>query len=533
MPAIYTDTIYDILQRANPDVDLTSLTGVHDAAKSSLFNDDMLSLLDEQYRDIFVTAFALHYMQDEIGLPTFYAWKVALFEKMVTSSAWLNLLFENLDKQVFSNYSVSHTEGANTDKVSTIGNILKVTNETSKGDTTRTGSIKTADETTGSTSSTANNGATTTSGKTSDTAKETTSANTSNTETTNLTTEDDKTNTETTETTVTDDKTNTETTDTTKTGKSTNTETDNISNKETGTQKTANSGTDKTGHQSNRTETSTPSGTQTTEYSAVNTSRNYGAADTSGTSHFSDTPQSYLSDVANGTYLTNATYTTGHAGDHSDSENVGAHTEKVTGGIGSTKTIKSDASGTYDSTTYGKSETRTDDLTKTKTGTVKNDGSTTDTTEGTVTTTQTGTETTAGTVTDKQTGTETTKGTVTDSGTSSSTGNTEANGTSESTTTQTKDATASGTATTTGEGSTTYDNLKDASNATTDGKETTDTTNTKTGEGTDTHDSYSYSLNMEAFMRAEPFMNRMWHVFDDLFMCVYNTYGYPFNIFDI
>lgn len=505
MPAVYTDTIYDILQRANPEVDLTSLSGVHDAAKASLFNDDMLATLDEKYRDIFVTAFALHYMQDEIGLPTFYAWKIALFEKMVTSSAWLNLIFDNLDKQVFSHYSVTHTTANGTDKVTSIGDILKVSSESAAGNNVRTGGVNTTSEESGTTSNTSNNGASTTSGKTSD-----------KTDGTSVT---DSNNTETTDSTTTGSTSGTEATDKTVNGTSNSTETDNLSKTETGTQKNVTGGTDKTGHQSNRKEVTTPSGTQTTEYSQVKTDMTYGTANTSGSSQYSDTPQSGLNAVASGTYLTNATYTTGTADSHSDSQTVGSHTEKVTGGIGSTTTVTSDATGTYDSTTYGKTDTRTDDLTEKTTGTVANEGATMETTNGTVTNTGESTDTT--------------KGSVTDTGKQSTTDSLQASGTSETTTTQTKDATSKGTSSANGSTATTYDDLTDKSSSSSEGEEKTNTENTKNGETSDVSDSYSYSLNMEAFMRAEPFMNHIWKNFDDLFMCVYNTYSYPFNIFDI
>lgn len=92
---------------------------------------------------------------------------------------------------------------------------------------------------------------------------------------------------------------------------------------------TTNTNTSDSHNGSFNTTTSTPQGSTITSVENKPSTTTNGAHRDSHWNQFSDTPQNGLSDVRNGTYLTNATYT---------EDNIGESTNKTTGG-GSTTTV--------------------------------------------------------------------------------------------------------------------------------------------------------------------------------------------------
>lgn len=102
----YTRSIRNILQANAGNNNITTLNGLYTVANSTLFPQDALNVISAEYRQELVTAFALHYMNDELGLETLALWKLALAEKLYNYGSYINLIYTNIDKQVFADYRV-------------------------------------------------------------------------------------------------------------------------------------------------------------------------------------------------------------------------------------------------------------------------------------------------------------------------------------------------------------------------------------------------------------------------------------------
>jgi len=459
MPAVYTDKIYDILQRENPDADLSTINGIKEAAKHSLFTAEMLNFISEQHRDAFAAGFTLHYLQDEIGYPAFSAWRIALLEKIANNSEFINLIYDNLDKQVFANYRISKSEHDGTNNVTTTPNLTDETTHNTTDTLTKAGSEKQTGSTTGEHSSTSN------AGKSQTTSNDT--SNTTNSDTTKATSETDTT--------------------THDGGTSTSTTTN------TGTVKTNDNGEDKTTKAENYTDTNTPSGSRQTTNSGNTVTTEHGAQTNSGWNQYSDTPQSGLNAVREGTYLTNATYTEGNNGAYSDTtHNGGSTTTESFNGYKETHNHSARAADNVTDVTHTGTSTRTDDTTAKTDGTTSSDGTSKVTGENNSTTSGTKAVTNNGTTTNEQ---------LTDSK-------------------------ESGTESGSSESTLSFENRTDTSAHT--GTDTVTHKGNTTTDGTDkaTDNVESYEISMAMLLQSEPLMSRLWHLFDDLFMMVYDTYSY-------
>lgn len=507
MPAVYTDKIYDILQRENPEANLSTIEGIRDAAKKSLYTEEMLSFIDEQHRDAFAAGFALHYLQDEIGYPAFSAWQIALLEKVVNNADFINLVYDNLDKQVFANYRMTKAKHAGTHSATTTPDLTDMTTYDSTNTATKTGAEKQTGSTSGEHTSTSNAGKT--QSTTEDTAATTSNDTASGTSTTETTTHNEGTSSS--------DTTNTGTVETKGTGTVTTDNEGTTTTKNTGTVETSDTANDTGTKSENYTDTTTPSGSKTTSNSGNTVTTEHGAQHTDGWNQFSDTPQNGLNAVKSGTYLTNATYNEGNVTAYTDTTDTGEST--VTETYSNYKEQHTHSAEAADNTTTNQhtgESTRTDDLTQATTV----DTSNTETRN----TTDTRTDNTKSNV----------KGTTSDDGTSSVSGetsttatgntNTTANGT--TTTEQLTDASESGSESGTSEHTLTFENRKDTNEHS--GTDTTTHTGTTTTDGSEdaTDESETFELNMAMLLQAEPLMSRIWRLFDDLFMMVYDTYNY-------
>lgn len=459
MPARYTDKIYDILQRENPDADLSTITGIREAAKKSLFTEEMLAFVDEKHRDTFSAGFALHYLQDEIGYPAFSAWQIALLEKMLNNADYINLIYEHLDKQVFSNYRVHKGNASHTDNVVTTPNLTDETTYGSKTTNTQSGKVVVDGTTSGETSSTSNSG------------KMQTTSDGSNTTDTN----------------------GTSTTESTTGGTTHDESTSDSTTANTGTVKTDDSSTDNGTRAEHSTDTTTQDGSKTTTNSGNTVTTEHGAQGGKNWQHFSNTPQNRLSDVENGTYLTNATYQGNEANQYTDTVNNGESTTTETfNGYKSTSEHLAEAEKNKTTNEHTGTSTRTDDTQTTSNMTTSSDGSSSSSSK-----------------TDSQ---DTNKSTSTSNDTS--------------TTEQLTDATASGTSSGTSKTTTDYQDVKnDTDRSGTDSVHHTGETTTERN-GSDTADDETYEISMAMLLQAEPLMSKLWRLFDDLFMMVYDTYNY-------
>lgn len=105
--ANYTQSIREILQaNKGPLESLTNISDVEAIARRTIFNVDGIESINEDFRPQLIIGFSLHFMNDEIGYETLPLWKIALNEKLYNSGSYINKIFENLDKEVFADYSV-------------------------------------------------------------------------------------------------------------------------------------------------------------------------------------------------------------------------------------------------------------------------------------------------------------------------------------------------------------------------------------------------------------------------------------------
>ena len=114
----FTVAIREIIYANKGEDDPSTLEGLHDIAMRAIFGEE-LNVLDDDYVDRFVTGFVLHYFNDEIGYETLPMWKIALKEKIYNNSELINKVYENLDKQIFSDYTVRKVSN-NSSKVDNI-----------------------------------------------------------------------------------------------------------------------------------------------------------------------------------------------------------------------------------------------------------------------------------------------------------------------------------------------------------------------------------------------------------------------------
>lgn len=112
--ANYTQSVREILQfNKRPAESLTNISDVYAIASRSLFANAPINVLDNDYQQRFVTGFALHFMNEELGYETLPLWQIALNEKLFNNANYINKIFENLDKEIFKDYNVKQidTEG--------------------------------------------------------------------------------------------------------------------------------------------------------------------------------------------------------------------------------------------------------------------------------------------------------------------------------------------------------------------------------------------------------------------------------------
>lgn len=108
--ANYTQSIREILQMNKlPNENITDVNVISAIAQRTIFDGTMVNVIDERYRQNFITGFTLHFFNDELGLETLPLWKIALSEKLINNGSYINLIYENLDKQIFSQYRVKKT----------------------------------------------------------------------------------------------------------------------------------------------------------------------------------------------------------------------------------------------------------------------------------------------------------------------------------------------------------------------------------------------------------------------------------------
>lgn len=148
--AKYTISIRELIEANKGDDDPSTLEGIHDIAERVLFGEE-LNVINDEYVDRFITGFALHYFNDEIGYETYPMWRIALMEKVFNNAELINGVYENLDKQIFSDYRTRKVANKSNkiDSIATVG--TSDTASSSEGATSRSNTGTQSNEHTGTT----------------------------------------------------------------------------------------------------------------------------------------------------------------------------------------------------------------------------------------------------------------------------------------------------------------------------------------------------------------------------------------------
>ena len=83
--AKYTLSIYEILASNAGNEDISTLDGICNVANNVLFGEE-LKVINPEFREKFVTGFALHYLWDEIGAETFPMWRFMLMDSVYNNA---------------------------------------------------------------------------------------------------------------------------------------------------------------------------------------------------------------------------------------------------------------------------------------------------------------------------------------------------------------------------------------------------------------------------------------------------------------
>lgn len=118
--ANFTIQLAEYLQEhMNENQHITDLDDILAVSKECLFGGaplQALNVLSDDYKDIFIQSFTMHFLYEEIGLETMPAWQLALASKIIDNIDFIELTFENLQNQVYSEYEVRRVESERTDK---------------------------------------------------------------------------------------------------------------------------------------------------------------------------------------------------------------------------------------------------------------------------------------------------------------------------------------------------------------------------------------------------------------------------------
>ena len=470
--AKYTMSILDILEANSNGKELSNLANVLSISQEAIFKNVPMNLITEEYRDKLILGFTLHFMYDEIGLETLPAWKTALAEKVYSNAEYINMIYENLDKQVFANYKTSKIKRDRADTLKEAIDILKNIDNTvtskENGTVTDAGTASTTENTTSKDKA---------SGTSGETQSESNVRAGENGSIVDFTSE------------------NTNVLD----GESITSNTGTDTTTRTGTSKVDNSRNDTNNSETERKGTTTVTGTSTDSGSDSNSSESTRTPNltNSSSSHtkdlYSDTPQNGLSGVEAGEYLTTARIND----NTSSSQSTG--NEKTSG----TSTTNYGRKNVNENITShdGDKDVTTATATSVETSTTTNDLTDTNTLNTKATTTTD--NTTTDNRTDKTTTSAKDKTTITAEITNNKTDTSE--GSSESKVVSSAENNNTQTSENTGE-------------VTTAGRTDESHGKNSTGNIDETITKEDYEFNYEVFLKAEPFTKRIYDIFEDLFL---------------
>ena len=130
--ANYTISIEEILQEhMGENQTINNLDDILAVAKQHIFDgapEQAMTAILEQYKDPFMLGFCMHFLFEEIGMETIPAFKLALASTILDNTDFINSTYEILENQVWSEYEIRKIENATTDK-----GTIQTDNDTTEG----------------------------------------------------------------------------------------------------------------------------------------------------------------------------------------------------------------------------------------------------------------------------------------------------------------------------------------------------------------------------------------------------------------
>lgn len=144
----YTQSVKSIImENMQPGESISNINDILACAKRCIFDVQNLSGALGDNTDRFELGFVLHYFNDEIGLETPFLWKMGIVEKVYNNNEYINNIYEMLENQILADYNTKVVDGATHDSIVDAGTIAN------------TGTVenaKTGDDTVKNTGTTAN-----------------------------------------------------------------------------------------------------------------------------------------------------------------------------------------------------------------------------------------------------------------------------------------------------------------------------------------------------------------------------------------
>jgi len=103
--ANFTQSVREIIQQHADGQDLSTIEGIYEVGAPIFFGSEM-NVISNEFRERFEKGFLLKFFNDELGYETFPLWRIAFQEKIFNNAEYINLIYDTLDKQIFSDYKV-------------------------------------------------------------------------------------------------------------------------------------------------------------------------------------------------------------------------------------------------------------------------------------------------------------------------------------------------------------------------------------------------------------------------------------------
>ena len=116
--ANFTQSVREIIQQNADGQDISTIDGIYAVGKDIFFGSEM-NVISNEYRERFEKGFLLKFFNDELGYETFPLWRIAFQEKIFNNGEYINQIFGALDKQIFADYKVTRKNASGTSSLVT------------------------------------------------------------------------------------------------------------------------------------------------------------------------------------------------------------------------------------------------------------------------------------------------------------------------------------------------------------------------------------------------------------------------------